>query len=661
MQLPLQVRGLGYMDRLYTLVLGVFFAALAGAAAAQTCTPLTAALTWQGNSTALLTVSVTSNGAIVVPVFTVPFAGPGTLSPDFCFADGCYTVTVTSNVPLNGDLLDVEFEGDGVDATWVSDGPQQWVFEVCVGGGGSDCPDAIDYAAGSGCAWAFEIGGFVAGEAVVWDFGDGTVAEGGHYVTHTFPGNGVYVVTAEYSSDLCPDGVVLTTEVVVEGCAGPPCAFPLVTEDVGCNVWEVSLLEVPAAAQVLWTMAGAVVGDGTSVVVEPLWDVIMADCAPVVAQVSAPGCPTQAITGLVCEENCVEECVLELTYTVSNSFFYLFTASGVPEGAVVQWWVDGTAVSEGLETTFEIGFDFNPNWTVCASYVFGDCAAEDCIANGEPGCAFDVVSEQVSEGVWVFTAVGPGGVVWPEPVDWEFAGGGSANGNPVAWTWPELEGVAEVCATAEASANCPKGATACLTVESAGLPCEEVTLILSAAGITATGFGMSLTFEADGWGMPVGGWDLGETLECEAGWAGDTLTFCLPALCFSLGIEVPESAWAGLGGLVGEIANAPVAWSAGVPASAFGVNPLACSMAAPAVPVNPWAAYPVPASDAVMLSGGSTGPVVWTAVALSGRVVAQGAGTAPLTLDVSGWTPGVYHVTVANHSGTFVKKVVVAR
>jgi hypothetical protein len=84
-------------------------------------------------------------------------------------------------------------------------------------------------------------------------------------------------------------------------------------------------------------------------------------------------------------------------------------------------------------------------------------------------------------------------------------------------------------------------------------------------------------------------------------------------------------------------------------------------MAAPAVPVNPWVAYPVPASDAVMLSGGSAGPVVWTAVALSGRVVAQGAGTAPLALDVSGWTSGVYHVTVANHSGSFVKKVVVAR
>lgn len=649
------------MNRLYALLWAAFFAASAGAAAAQTCTPLTAALTWQGNSTALLTVSVTVNGAVVVPVFTVPFAGPGTFSPEFCFADGCYTVTITSNFPLNGDVLDVEFTGEGVDDTWVSDGPQQWIFEVCVEGGATDCPDAIDYAAGDGCAWAFEIGGFVAGESVVWNFGDGSVATGGHFIAHTFPGDGGYVVTAAYSSDLCPQGVTLATEVVVEGCSGPPCMFPLGVEDVGCNVWEVGLLELPEGSDVVWTMVGAVVGDGAAVVVEPLWDVIMAECVPVVAQVNAPGCPPQAITGLVCEETCAEECVLELSYTVSNGFFYLFSAAGVPEGAVVQWWVDGTPVAEGPETTFEIGFDFNPNWTVCAAYTFGDCAATDCLSNGEPGCAFDVVSEEVAEGVWVFTAVGPGGAVWPEPVDWAFTGGGTATGNPVAWTWPELAGVAEVCATTGPVVNCPEGATACLAVESVGLPCEEVTLIVSPAGLTATGFGMSLTFEADWWGLPVGGWELGETLECEAGWAGDTLTFCLPSLCFSLDVEVPEGAWEGLDALVGEIANAPVAWSAGVPSAAFGLNPLACSVAVPVVSVNPWKAYPIPASEGVVLSGGGTGPVQWSAVALSGRVVAQGTAEAPVVLDVSGWAPGVYQVTLTTHIGTFVKKVIVAR
>lgn len=649
------------MNRLHALLFAALFSASAGAAAGQTCFPVTATFLWQGNSAALVTVSVTSNGAVILPMVTLPFTGPGSVDQAFCFAEGCYTVTLGSNVPLNGDLLDVAFEGEGVDDTWVSDGPQQWVFEVCVGGGDADCPEAIDYAAGEGCAWAFEIGGFVAGEAVTWDFGDGTVAEGGHFIVHTFPGDGSYVVTAEYTSGTCPNGAILTTEVVVEACSGPPCMFPLVTEDAGCNVWEIALLELPEGAEVVWTMAGAVVGDGAVTVVEPVWEVIAAECVPVVAQINAPGCPPQAITGLVCEEDCTNECLLELTYTVSNSFFYLFTASGVPAGAVVQWWVDGTAVAEGPETTFEIGFDFNPNWTVCASYVFGDCGAEACISNGETGCAFDVVSEEVAEGVWVFTAVGPGGTVWPEPVDWEFTGGGTAYGNPVAWTWPELVGGVEACATAAVSANCPNGATACLSVEAAGLPCETVTLILSPAGVTATAFGMSLTFEADWWGMPVGGWELGETLECEAGWTGDTLTFCLPALCFSLGVEVPESAWAGLGALAGEIANAPVAWSAGVPASAFGVNPQACSMAAPAVSANPWEAYPVPASEAVVLRGDAPGRVVWKAVALSGRVVAEGAGTAPLALDVSGWAPGVYHVTVATHSGTFVKKVLVAR
>jgi hypothetical protein len=650
------------MNRLIACIFVLAAAALP--AAGQTCTPVIASLTWNGSAPTQLTLTVTGNGAVIVPGVTLPIPGPGTLPQTVCLPVGCYQVTIASSTPLNGDLLDVEFDGDPIDVTQLSDGAQQWVYELCVGTANTDCPDAIDYAAGAECAWAFEIGSFAEGESVVWSFGDGSEVVGGHYVTHSYAADGVYEVTAEYTSAACPDGVVLTTEIAVEGCSGPPpCAFPVVVEDAGCNAWEISLLELPAGSEVVWTLGNAVVGDGGSVVVEPLWDVIMADCAPVVATVNAPGCPPQAVTALVCEEDCMPECPLELTATTADGFMYLFTATGAPEGAVFTWYVDGTVVSEGTSNTLELGFDFNPFWTVCVFYAAEGCAAEACVSSPANECTLEIVSEEVAEGVFVFTALDETGAVWPGVVQWEFVGSGSAEGNPVAWTWPEDEGVVEICAWGVSnSAGCPVGATDCTAVEVNGLACEEVTLVLTPAGVTATGFGMTLTFEADWLGLPLGGWELDEDLECGAGWTGDTLTFCLPPTCFSLEVEAPESAWNGLEALVGSVAGAPVAWTAEAAVAAFGLNP-ACAAGTPG-PVLRAAdveAYPVPASDAVTLAGSWSGLAQWKAVSLAGQTIASGSATSPCVVDVSAWAPGVYQFHVATHGATFMKKVVVTR
>jgi hypothetical protein len=173
---------------------------------------------------------------------------------------------------------------------------------------------------------------------------------------------------------------------------------------------------------------------------------------------------------------------------------------------------------------------------------------------------------------------------------------------------------------------------------------------------------MTLTFEADWLGLPLGGWELDGDLECGAGWPGDTLTFCLPPTCFSLAVEAPEWAWNGLQALAGEVAGAPVAWTAEAAVAAIGLNP-ACAAGTPGTVLQAAGveAYPVPASDAVTLAGSWTGLAQWKAVSLAGQTIASGSATSPCVVDVSTWAPGVYQFHVATHEATFMKKVVVTR
>lgn len=627
------------------------------------CTPVVVELAWQGMSTqpALLTFLVVSPEGVVVPGITLPFvSGPQQLNQTICLAPGCYTVMVGSNVPLNGELLDVGFEGQGLEVSQTADGVWEWVWSLCVEG--ADCPEAIDYAQGEGCAWAFEIGSFVAGESVIWNFGDGTEQVGGHFVTHAFPGNGMYVVTAAYTSSLCPEPVLLATEVGVEGCGGN-CDFPIFVGDAGCNAWEIGVQGLPQGSQVIWTWQNDVIGDGVGVFFAPDWSEIEADCTPVVAQVNAAGCPPQALTALVCEESCGGDCPLELSWTSPDGVMHIFTATGAPEGAIYTWWVDGVMLEEGPTGVVELGFDFNPFWTVCVAYETPECSAETCAQNPPVSCGFEVSAEEVAPGVWVLTALGPNGGVWDGPVEWSLGNGEQTSGNPVAWTW-ETPGAYPVCAQAPATPACPDGPFACTEVETAGTGCEEVQVVLTPTGAVVTGFGLTLALEPDWLGLPVGGWDWSQNWECPAGWLGDTITICLPAVCFGVELDVPGWVWESVGGMTAQLGDAgPLVWDAMEWAGqTYSQNP-SCAVSSPAVsaPRPGLHAAPIPASDAVAVAFDFAGVADWQVRTTTGALQASGRSASPFSLDVRSWSPGWYLLQLQTPQGISTKKLVVLR
>ncbi len=124
---------------------------------------------------------------------------------------------------------------------------------------GSDCPSEIYVGEGEECGTiVFEASNFVEGEEVTWIFGDGTEEFGGHFIEHHYENSGIYTVLVEYSSDLCPDGVLLTTVVNVEDCNGEDCPTQLYASDTDdCGSWVFETSNFSEGEQVIWSF-----GDG---------------------------------------------------------------------------------------------------------------------------------------------------------------------------------------------------------------------------------------------------------------------------------------------------------------------------------------------------------------------------------------------------------------
>ena len=230
----------------------------------------------------------------------------GVFAP-LCLPVGCYFIAI-EGASVNPNAIEVQLmQSDYIMilSGWVQDGNEgAWITEFCVETPMEFyCPEAIDYAAGEGCQWSFEIGSFQQGESVDWNFGDGGESVvGGHFMEHVFSNAGTYEVTAFFTSFDCPMGVYLTTTIVVEGCGE-------------------------------------------------------------------------------------EECVLEMDVSSADGMWYLFEIPEQPEGAIIEWYIDGQVVPPTSENglTFEAGFDFNPYWSVCVEVFTDACPGgmEACYTNLE--------------------------------------------------------------------------------------------------------------------------------------------------------------------------------------------------------------------------------------------------------------------------------------
>ncbi|MDA0981271.1 MAG: PKD domain-containing protein [Bacteroidetes bacterium] len=102
------------------------------------------------------------------------------------------------------------------------------VVETCewINPAGGDCPEQIEviFPKWDMCSWAFGLANGEENSDVSWDFGDGSEVEGGSFwASHNYESDGAYLVSVQYYSESCPDGVSLHLTIVVEGCGEEDC------------------------------------------------------------------------------------------------------------------------------------------------------------------------------------------------------------------------------------------------------------------------------------------------------------------------------------------------------------------------------------------------------------------------------------------------------
>ena len=352
-------------------------------ASGQTCTPTTLFLTSYFEAGGPSTVSLSiqgPNGDWYAEGLQIGLnAEDNDWQETFCLWPGCYAVYLTGDVPLNPENFGVEMASSGVPVPFeISFGDATVFLDVCVEPAVNvSCPEAIDYMNVEGCQGAFEIGSFVEGESVVWQFGDGSEpVVGGHFITHAFPENGVYVIHAYYTSNLCPIGVELVGTVEVTDCEDEEmdCSFEMEHEAFPCGefvAWATNL-EVGTPS---WYVNDTFIGAGMEIAfnVNQYTD---DDCFVLMAIAESDACPEGWTTELVlCEEDCEQggDCEVDIEAYTMDGMWYEFVAVGMPSDATFQWYINDQPIEGATGPTFESGFDFNPWWWVCVEAVSPNC------------------------------------------------------------------------------------------------------------------------------------------------------------------------------------------------------------------------------------------------------------------------------------------------
>ena len=304
--------------------------------------------------------------------------GMWSVSPDggmvmftVCLEVGCYLLSMSGD-GVNPESVAVEMQtsdtiqllqwGMGEDGAWITEfcAEEEEFF---------DCPTAIDFAAGEGCSWAFEIGSFQEGEEVLWDFGDGQESVwGGHFIEYEYEEPGDYQVTAWFTSYLCPMGVQLATTIEVDGCGegNEECEIDMEVSSVGGMWYTFEVPGIEDGATFLWYIDGMLIEGASGSIFEagfdfnPFWTVCV--------EVYTDDCPEGAEA---CYANMEQtDCPQEI-YVTSEGCWYLFSI-GENEEAQVHWYVNGILVEES-GIAFDINFEESGDYVIEAVYWAEGC------------------------------------------------------------------------------------------------------------------------------------------------------------------------------------------------------------------------------------------------------------------------------------------------
>ena len=488
----------------------------------------------EGNAIAMNFAISNADGAVETEgVWEVTSAG---LMAEFCFAPGCYSIALSGD-EVSSETVGLElFQSDFVQILELTPAAEEgyWDAAFCIEQGWQyNCPDAIGYAEGEGCTWAFEIGSFQEGEEVMWNFGDGSEPIwGGHFIEYEFETAGTYEVNAFFTSYDCPMGVELQTVIEVSGCGEAECVLEMEVSTEDGMFYTFSIPDELANNDIQWYIDGQPIEGANSTSFEagfdfnPNWSV----CVDVYTEACPDGMEA-------CYSNLDGSCTLDLVWNEVECNQFALEAIGQPEGATLVWTLDGefydyltpeivfTFEEEGCHV-FGVGYE-TPD---CPEGVFAEVEiCSDCPPMEE--CELNVDYVELSEGIYLFSVYTPNGELFDGELNWWTNGGYVGSENPFAWTWDLEEPMTmDMCFDYSSWQDCPSGEM-CIQVESQGMACEEVQLVLDGSWTAEVDWAFELGLEAfiDGW--EIAGWSFEETWSAD-GELSDTLTICVPPACF---------------------------------------------------------------------------------------------------------------------------------
>jgi hypothetical protein len=488
----------------------------------------------EGNTIVMNFAISNADGAVETEgVWEVTSAG---LTAEFCFAPGCYSIALSGD-GVSSETVGLElFQSDFVQILELTPAAEEgyWDAAFCIEQGWQyNCPDAIGYAEGEGCTWAFEIGSFQEGEEVMWNFGDGSEPIwGGHFIEYEFETAGTYEVNAFFTSYDCPMGVELQTVIEVSGCGEAECVLEMEVSTQDGMFYTFSIPDELANYEIQWYIDGQPIEGANSTSFEagfdfnPNWSV----CVDVYTEACPDGMEA-------CYSNLEGDCALDLVWNEVECNQFVIEAVGQPEGATLVWTLDGefydyltpeivfTFEEEGCHV-FGVGYE-TPD---CPEGVFAEVEiCSDCPPMEE--CELNVDYVELSEGIYLFSVYTPNGELFDGELNWWTNGGYVGSENPFAWTWDLEEPMTmDMCFDYSSWQDCPSGEM-CIQVESQGMACEEVQLVLDGSWTAEVDWAFELGLEAfiDGW--EIAGWSFEETWSAN-GELSDTLTICVPPACF---------------------------------------------------------------------------------------------------------------------------------
>lgn len=289
----------------------------------------------------------------------------------------------------------------------------------------NDCPSQLQFLNVSCQSLQVQMGDPTIPAIVTWDFGDGTVYNGGPLDGHEYASSGLYTITGTYSSLFC-QGVTLSRTIFIQSCE-PECVVFTDVVQSSCGSIQLNASPYPFNAIVNWQLEGfPEIYTGNQVSLNGLNPGNNIICTSIESEFCPEGfeiclnypqeeCNPNACPEFIIVQQSQDECGL-----------FRFQIPDAAIGSTTQWYFPESILGSGSINRLLTTPGSN---TISALYTGNDCPAGVTLSVqvDVPYCAFDcAVVPTITEtscGIYNLTAnVATENI----PVQWQ------VNGNPLA-------------------------------------------------------------------------------------------------------------------------------------------------------------------------------------------------------------------------------------